>query len=228
MLTPPLQIKRRTILLGIGIAIASFMCALYSTSILRYAGIERISDESSLIISRLLFWLGLLILYAYLRNIEHQKLLLWQPLKISLTFYLLSFFLMILCIFAVAIILKKIETFYGASDNSAKLKILLQIFRNNTPLFIFTVFTAAVIEELFFRGYLIPRLQLFFKNAYLPIIISSTLFGLAHFGYNNIPQMINTGFIGLIMAIHFSKYRNIYILMAVHFAIDIVGVYTAP
>ena len=218
--------KKSTILLGIFLAIGLFVGALFSIKILRFSGVTGLSEEASLIISRLFLWLCLFILYAYVRNIEHQKLILWHPRKTSAAFYVVSFFAIILCIFAVAIILKKIETFSGVSDNSARLKILLHIFRNNTPLFIFTVFTAAVIEELFFRGYLIPRLRLFFKNAYLPVIISSVLFGLAHYGFNNISQMINTGCIGLISAIHFVKYRNIYILIAVHFAIDIIGVYT--
>ena len=222
------QINRPLILLGIFVAIGLFIGALFSIKMLSFFNIKNLSDESSLIISRSFLWLSFFILYAYVRKIEYQKLLLWQPRKTSAIFYIISFFAIILCIFAVAIILKKVESIYGLSDSSARLKVLLHIFRNNTPLFIFTVFTAAVIEELFFRGYLIPRLQLFFKNAYLPVIISSLLFGLAHFGFNNISQMINTACIGLITAIHFSKYRNIYILIVVHFVIDIIGVYTAP
>ncbi|MEP7233575.1 MAG: type II CAAX endopeptidase family protein [Ginsengibacter sp.] len=221
------ETKRSLILLGVFLAAVLFIGGLFSVKIIRYFGVTGISDESSLLISRLALWLCFFILYAYVRKIEHQKFLLWQPKKTSAQFYIVSFFVIILCIFIVSIILKKVESIYGLSDNSARLKTLLHIFRNNTPLFIFTIFTAAVIEELFFRGYLMPRLQLFFKNAYLPIIISSVLFGLAHFGFNNISQMINTGCIGLITAIHFSKYRNIYILMIVHFAVDIIGVYTA-
>ncbi len=222
------QIKQTRILWGIFLAICLFAGTLFSINILKFSGITGISESSSLIISRLLQWLCLFILFAYIRNIEHQKLLLWRPKKTSIIFYIVSFFLLIISIFAVIIILKKIESLYGLNENSERLKTLLDIFRNNTPLLIFTVFTAAVIEELLFRGYLIPRLQLLFKNAYVPIIISSILFGLVHVGFHNISQMINTGFIGLILAIHFSKYRNIYILIVVHFAIDIIGVYTAP
>lgn len=228
MITRSVKIKPLSILPGIFLAVCLFAGALFSIKILRLSGVTGISEESSLIISRLFLWLCLLILYAYVRKVEHQKLLLWRPKKTSSVFYIVSFFVLIISIFAVAIILKKIESLYGLTENSERLKTLLHIFRNNTPLFIFTVFTAAVIEELLFRGYLIPRLQLFFKNAYLPVIISSILFGLAHFGFNNISQMINTGCIGLITAIHFSKYRNIYILIVVHFVIDIIGVYTAP
>jgi membrane protease YdiL (CAAX protease family) len=222
------QIKRPLILPGIFLAVCLFTFSLFSIKILRLSGVTGISEESSLIISRLFQWLCFFILFAYVRKIEHQKLLLWRPEKTYAKFYIVSFFLLIVSIFVVVIILKKIETMYGLTENSERLKTLLHIFRSNTPLFIFTVFTAAVVEELLFRGYLIPRLQLIFKNAYLPVIISSALFGLVHFGFHNTSQMINTGFIGLITAIHFSKYRNIYILIIVHFAIDIIGVYTAP
>ena len=222
------QTKRPLILLGIFLAVCLFTASLFSIKLLRSFGVTVISEESSLIISRLFQWLCLFILFVYVRKVEHQKLLLWQPKKTSAKFYILSFFALIIAIFIVAIVLKKIEGMYGLTENSERLKTLLHIFRNNTPLFIFTVFTAAVVEELLFRGYLIPRLELFFKNAYLPVIISSILFGLVHVGFHNTSQMINTGFIGLITAIHFSIYRNIYILIIVHFAIDIIGVYTSP
>ena len=227
MLTQAAQ-KRSLILPGIFLAAGLFISALLSINILTFFGVTGFTDESSLMISRLFLWLCLFILYIYVRNIEHGKFLLWQPEKTSAGFYIVSFFVLILCIFIVAVVLKKTESFFGATDNSDKLKSLLYIFRNNMPLFVFTVFTAAFIEELLFRGYLIPRLQIFFRNAYLPVIISSLLFGLVHFGFHNISQMINTGCIGLITAIHYSKYRNIYILIAVHFTIDIIGVYTAP
>ena len=223
-----IQTKRPLILLGIFLAVCLFTFSLFSIKIFKLSGVAGISEESSLIISRLLQWFCLLILFVFVSKIEHQKLLLWRPKKTSAKFYIISFFLLIVSIFIAVIILKKIESMYGLTENSERLKTLLHIFRNNTPLFIFTVFTAAVIEELLFRGYLIPRLEIFFKNVYLPVIISSILFGLVHIGFHNTSQMINTGFIGLITAIHFAKYRNIYILIIVHFAIDIMGVYTAP
>ena len=225
---PSIQTRRPVILLGIFFAVCLFTFSLFSIKIFKLAGLTGISEESSLVISRLLQWLCLLLLFIYVIKAEHQRLLLWRPKNTSAKFYIVSFFGLIVTIFIVVIVLKKIETQYGLTEDSERLKTLLHIFRNNTPLFIFTVFTAAVIEELLFRGYLIPRLTIFFKNVYVPVIISSLLFGLVHIGFHNTSQMINTGFIGLITAIHFAKYRNIYILIIVHFAIDIIGVYTAP
>ena len=220
-------IKRTNILLGILLAVCLFTASLFSIKIIKLFGVTNISEESSLIISRLLQWLCIFILFIYIRKIEHQKFFLWRPKETSAKFYIASFFLLIVAIFIVVIILKSIETKYGLTENSERLKILLHIFKNNTPLFIFTVFTAAVVEESLFRGYLIPRLEIFFKNVYIPVIISSILFGLVHVGFHNTSQMINTGFIGLVTAIHFAKYRNIYILIIVHLAIDIIGTYSA-
>jgi membrane protease YdiL (CAAX protease family) len=72
----------------------------------------------------------------------------------------------------------------------------------------------------------VPRLELLLKSSFLAIVISSVLFSIAHIGFGNAAQMINTGFIGIISAWYFVKYRNIKILIATHFLIDLIGVYS--
>ena len=55
-------------------------------------------------------------------------------------------------------------------------------------------------EELAIRGYLLPRLELIFNNSWTAILISSVLFGLLHFGYGTIINVIGPFFIGLVFA----------------------------
>jgi len=112
------------------------------------------------------------------------------------------------------------------NDNSKRLGEIISIFQNNKPLLLFTILTAAILEELYFRAYLVPRLEILLKSSFLAIVISSVLFSIAHIGFGNAAQMINTGFIGIISAWYFVKYRNIKILIATHFLIDLIGVYS--
>ena len=99
--------------------------------------------------------------------------------------------------------------------------------KNNYPLLIFTCLTAGITEELVFRGYLMPRLQLFFKNNYASIVISSLLFGLMHVGYGTIFQVVGSMMIGLVFAIHYQKFRNIKILIFCHFFWDFMSLIAA-
>jgi len=58
------------------------------------------------------------------------------------------------------------------------------------------------------------------------VIISSLLFGLAHYSYGNWSQIINAVLIGLIFGFHYQKYRNIKILIICHFLIDFISILT--
>jgi uncharacterized protein len=157
--------------------------------------------------------------------VEKQKFLLWSERKSSALFYIVSIAAMLAAIILLAGILHKIESYYGW-DNSDKLKAMLQLLWKNKLLLLFTTLSAGIMEELLFRGYLMPRLQLLLKNSWLTIIISSLLFGLAHYSYGSWSQMINPLFIGLIFAWHYQKYRNIKVLMLGHFLIDFLSVLT--
>jgi membrane protease YdiL (CAAX protease family) len=83
-----------------------------------------------------------------------------------------------------------------------------------------TAITAGITEELMLRAYLIPRLQLLFKNDYIPVIVSSVLFGFLHFGYGTALNIVGPMVIGLIFGFHYVRYRNIKILIIVHFLWD--------
>lgn len=88
------------------------------------------------------------------------------------------------------------------------------------------VWTAAAFgEEMFFRGYLITRLQLIFpdgwRGAALAITISALIFGYGHFYYQGLRGAIVTCGIGLAFGSMFLLFkRNLWPLILLHGVID--------
>jgi membrane protease YdiL (CAAX protease family) len=57
------------------------------------------------------------------------------------------------------------------------MKVLVQVLKKIRLLLVFTCLTAGITEEIIFRGYLLPRLEIL-KNKNLSVIISSLFFDL--------------------------------------------------
>jgi membrane protease YdiL (CAAX protease family) len=110
----------------------------------------------------------------------------------------------------------------GTFVESEKIKELTIIFKSNSWLLLFTCLTAGITEELIFRGFLMPRLELLLKNRNLAIALSSILFGALHFGYGTLLQVIGPTCIGFAFAIHYYKYRNVKIVIICHFVWDLL------
>lgn len=210
--------NKKTITVGIIIAIVLFFASLVISKV--FKEVLSLSDESSLFISRLAIWLAFAVLFVYVRQIEKQPLLLWQEKKYSFGYYILSVITTILVVVAVLIVFSIIWTLLGLKKDSDSLKKILEVFRHNHFLILLTCLTAGITEELVFRGYIMPRLQLLFNKTYLSVIISSLIFGLIHFGYGTALNVIGPFIIGLVFAIHYYKYRNIKILIICHFLWD--------
>ena len=179
-------------------------------------------------IGRLLIWFCLLLVFIFAIQIEKQKLLLWQENPLTVVEYVKSFFLIIIAIMLGAAVIKLSMHLLGFKviDNS-KLKEIVAVFKNNFALLLFTCLTAGFTEELIFRGYLMPRLQMFFKNKYAAVALSSVVFGALHFGYGTLFQILGPLMIGFIFAIHYQKYRNIKILIFCHFFWDFMSLMVA-
>ncbi len=226
MTSTPVKTKPSIIAAGILLSILFYILVSFiRTKFLAPPGATEVSSAKSYFISRLILWFYLLLIYVYVLKAEKQNFLLWQEKKSSLLFYVISIVSILAGIIIIAGLLHKVESYYGW-DNSDKLKTMLQLLWKNKLLLLFTTLSAGIIEELLFRGYLMPRLQLLLKKTWLTIIISSLLFGLAHYSYGSWAQIINPLFIGLIFAWHYQKYRNIKVLMICHFLIDFISVLT--
>jgi len=210
--------SKKTLLAGV---IFSFVLFL---SIILFFGLVfrplHLTPENFYWLSRVMFWIGLLILFLYVAKIEKQPFLLWGETKQSFSFYIVSFLAIICTIFFGSIIIALILKLSGVNTNSQKFFQILKVFQHSMPLVIFTCLTAGVVEEFVFRGYLMPRLQLLVKKSWLVIIISSALFGVLHFGYGTVGNVLVPFFIGAVFAVHYNKFRNIRVLMFCHFFWD--------
>ena len=216
--TEPDKSRQPLVLAGIIIA---FSIYLFGSSILIFLlKPAHLSGEGLFFISRIFCWVCLLAMYVYAVKVEKQPFLLWTEKKYSFGYYLLLVIAVLLMLLAGMLVLSGIELSLGLLKKSAKLNDMLSILRQSRWLVVFTCLTAGVTEELVFRGYLVPRLQLFSKSHYPPLIISSVLFGAVHIGYGNIAQVVGPTFIGYIFALYYHKYRSINVLIVCHFLWD--------
>jgi membrane protease YdiL (CAAX protease family) len=170
--------------------------------------------------SRFLIWgvAGLMFLYA--RQAEVQKYFLWDEKTYKISFYLASVGILFLLLIADNFI-AYIPYRLGLHEKSTMIHKMAQAMKQYPVLLVFTAFTAGVTEEFIFRGYMISRLSLFFRNKGLPVVIAALLFAAVHLGYHHTGELIFTFLFGLIFGYHYQKYRNIKVLIIVHFLWDI-------
>ncbi|MDO8647438.1 MAG: CPBP family intramembrane metalloprotease [Candidatus Diapherotrites archaeon] len=128
---------------------------------------------------------------------------------------------MALVSFALALVFN----FFGANDIS-KVADVLQAAKSASLFFVFTITVGVVLEEFFFRGFLIKFIdrQLWgekksqsrrakargFLQEYSGVILSSLFFGVLHFGYGSVSEIIGAVSLGLVLALFFKKYQNLY------------------
>jgi membrane protease YdiL (CAAX protease family) len=94
-----------------------------------------------------------------------------------------------------------------------------------------SVVSAGFAEEMFFRGYLISRVQAIFGSSLwatvLSIFLPALLFGYVHIYYQGLQGFVNAGVIGVIFGTLFLKFkRNLWPLILAHAFINCLG-YTA-
>jgi membrane protease YdiL (CAAX protease family) len=155
-------------------------------------------------------------------GIEKNNLLLWADKKYTAGFYFASFGALYAIVIGAGII-SKAPALFGYHDDRKLLLRLIGIVAANWPLLIITAVTAGITEELIFRGYLVPRLEVLFKNKYMPVIISSLAFGLIHYRYHSLSEVIFATLFGVVFAVHYQRYRNIKILIVTHACVDFVS-----
>lgn len=198
-----------------GILLLLILCASISTY---FWGFLPITGRNELVIAvKVSYWILVLILFVYAGVVEKGRLLLWKESKLSLKGYLFSVALVFAVVLSVLLILTPLINkfvIHEVSINSAE--------RLSTAVFIFSAFTAAVTEELIFRGFLQPRMQGIFKDYRIAISGSAIIFGLAHVTHGNFFQMIHPFIIGLLFSIYYYKRRSIIVLVICHLIIDLV------
>jgi membrane protease YdiL (CAAX protease family) len=214
----PNPLNRHTIILTAGVLIAFFYYPLVGFISFQGKGYT----VNSLFISRLVICFEVVILYLYATYAEKTKFLWWPESKQAFWFYPASFGALYLLTIGAGII-SKAPALLGFHDNREIMFHMVTILNKSWPLLIFGAITAGVVEELIFRGYLVPRLELIFKNKYMPVIISALMFGFVHFRYHSYSEVIFASLFGVVFAIHYQWYRNIKILIVSHAIVDLVS-----
>lgn len=210
-------------LTGILLTAVLFTACILTSAFLPSFAAKDISLQTVFFISRLLFWLCILLIYLYYARVQKQPLLLWNEEKHSIKFYFFSLIALLLVVIAGSAIIRIIAHIYGLYTQRSVIEQSLTNF--GAPLKLFIVITAAFIEEMIFRGYLMPRIQLFVKGKWWPLVISALAFGLAHSHYGTFVNIAGATFIGFVFGWHYQKYRNIKVLIACHFLIDFVALF---
>lgn len=222
---PQLLPKKSLALGGIFFTLALLAGTLFigRTGFFQLFGITKI-NPAALYLSRLVFWSCLGLVWLYARFIEKQKLLIREEKKYSFLLYCASVIAVLagltIALGFVGETLKKL----GYDENSARFDEMLKLFRGNYFLIFFTSVTAGFVEELLFRGYLLSRMELVFKSPVIAIFLSSILFGLMHFGYGTVYQLVGPFIIGLGFAFYYWQFRNIKVVIFCHCIWDIAAV----
>ena len=174
-------------------------------------------------LKKLIIWIWLLLIYLYATKIEKQKFLLWIDKKRNLLFYFISIISVLGLSFLAGSSRLLLPKFGIEVQTSQILNEMLAYMHTHPLLLVITCLTAGVVEELLFRGYLIPRLNILFKNSYLPVIFSAIIFGVSHSGYGALINMLVPFLLGLIFGAYYQKYRNLKVLIFCHFFIDFLS-----
>jgi uncharacterized protein len=169
--------------------------------------------------SELLEWVATGIMFLYAWYAEGTKFFLWEEKKYSPGFYIGSTIVVFLMFLGAAFI-SRIPYYLGFHENNDAAKKMVSILTTYPMLLVGSCLTAGIIEEFIFRGYILSRLSLFFKNKHWPVIISALIFTSIHLAYKTVHELIFVFLIGLIFGYYYQRYRNLMVLIIVHFAID--------
>lgn len=213
-------IKKPLIIGGILFSFIILLIAIASSQLFNN---PEIFNEKVFFLARLKFWLCLFLIYIYSTKIEKQNFLLWKEQKYSFSFYLKAIGKILLTLIFMLFLVSLLLKIAGANEYSSKMEQMILILKNNKLLVLFTALSAGITEELINRGYILPRLEILFKNTNVAIIISSVLFGILHYTYETYYQIIGPFVIGLIFAVYYHKYRNIKIIIFCHFLWDLTA-----
>lgn len=217
---PSTNPERKIIIQGLFLMLIFFFVVSVISRAVNTATGESEWSVTSIIVSRFLYWAWLGIIYLYVTRREKQPLLLWPEQPGTIEFYAASVAGILGTLLIGVSIISRLVMYLGLHKQA---EALYMIAHYDLWLKVFISFTAAVVEELIFRGYLMSRLRLLSKSAVWPIIISSVLFGLAHIRWGTVLNVIGPMFIGFVFACYYQKYRNIKVLILCHFIWDIVS-----
>lgn len=183
-------------------------------------GIDQI-NSTLFLISRLFYWFLLALVFFYVTKIEHQKMLLWQEKQLTAVNYFASVIIIYLVLLVSLVITRFLLTLAHFENAGTYFLELLPLFKNSRFLLVFTCVTAGVVEELIFRGYLLPRIAVMSNSNHLAVWVSSLFFGLMHFKYGTVYNVVGPFVIGMVFGYYYLKFRNIKTIIFCHIMWDL-------
>ena len=209
----------------IGFSIAVFLIILKKTDLLGLITFDQ--SITSTWINEINFWIFLGLMFLVALKIEKTDFLLWEESNKKWYFYVIS----VISIFAGAVIVGiLVPIIFKALQIPITQNVLestTNYYCENKFLLLFGCLTAGVVEEFIYRGYLMPRIEVFLKQKWVVIVLSAIIFGAAHISNLSIIGVVVPTFIGLIFSYHYYRFRNITSLVIAHFLIDFASFITS-
>jgi len=152
------------------------------------------------------------------REILNQIKLRKAGMEMAFLWGVISMISMFIILFIFGVIL----TLYGFNlEDSSNITDLEQIF--SLPSIFFIVAFQPIGEEIFFRGFLLDKINSL-SGRETAIVVTSILFGIAHLTYGNIYPAIMTGILGIILAYMVIKTKNLLTSIIAHILFNLTSV----
>ncbi|MBU0532620.1 CPBP family intramembrane metalloprotease [Candidatus Micrarchaeota archaeon] len=199
----------------------SFFLFLFLFSILVFALSLFAPEDLILYISAAAIHVGLLSISLYFlwkSDLGTTLSSIGFPGKLKTTF--IFSVLGLLSIFAILFIIGIMSIVLGFNDQQ---KITEKVADLPVSILLFAVIAAPVSEEFFFRAFLVKKISSII-NPWAGILISSILFGLVHFSYGSIMEIVGAFTIGTILAVIFHKSKSITPCLAIHIFYNLLAI----
>jgi membrane protease YdiL (CAAX protease family) len=125
-----------------------------------------------------------------------------------------------------AVVLQVLLTKLGFKDKKG-LELQQKIFSLSAPYRLFIVITAAVAEEVLYRGYAIGIGQEVWGNLKVAFVVSLFVFVVAHFTHG-VKALASIFWISLVMSLLFVITNNLFACVFAHFVVDALGTLFVP
>jgi hypothetical protein len=122
-------------------------------------------------------------------------------------------------LFIVLIAMTVAFTFFGINDQQKVVDIANDL---PLPILALAIFFAPFSEEFFFRAMLISRIERIHGHFQIPhaafsaVLFSSLIFGMFHFAYDSVVEIVGAFLIGLVLALIYKRSGSIIPAIAVH------------
>jgi hypothetical protein len=118
----------------------------------------------------------------------------------------------LITVFVVLILLSIVAYYFGFNDEA---KVTQTVSGLPLYLLVVAIIFAPIFEELLFRALLVPRAG---------VVLSALLFGLLHFTYGSVVEVVGVVLVGLILGLVFRSSKSITPCILIHFIYDFMSI----